>query len=159
METDNFIEDLKDYREVNRKNLSYSVQRLDILVVSLSTTSIVLIVSYLKWLIDSPIDKTLPGILGVVSIIFFAISLLLNFASQFTSYKTHKIELEITKSKLYHMSYFGDYADSEYLELEKKSDFQDKLTQIFSMISRTGLFAGVLTIIFSLAVVFAAYFL
>ena len=159
METDKFIEDLKDYRDVNRKNLSYSVQRLDILVVSLSTTSIVLVVSYLRWLIDSPIDKTLPGILGVVSIIFFAVSLLLNFASQFTSYKSHKIELEITKFKLYKMSYFGNYDEAEYSELEKNSDCHDKLTQVYSTISRIGLFVGVLSIIVSLSVVFVAYFL
>ena len=90
-----YIKRLEKYVESTQKAIDYSVERFDILIISLSTSGLILSIGFVKNVITdfSKIDSTLLKI----SWLLFAVALILNLLSQVTGYYANKFDLEVTK--------------------------------------------------------------
>lgn len=91
-----YIDKLEAHIESTSKIVKYSLERFDILIISLSGGGLVLSISLVKDVIKNfeKVDHTLLKITWV----FFGISLVLNLFSQITSYYANKEEIKISKN-------------------------------------------------------------
>lgn len=81
---------IRDYRDRSFKNAFYSIQRIDLIIISLSTGGIVALLNYLKDVIL--INNEYLSNIFFNSILLFVLTIIFNIASQFTSYKSNEIE-------------------------------------------------------------------
>ncbi|UTD14469.1 hypothetical protein HER15_02830 [Tenacibaculum mesophilum] len=88
-----YLEKLEKHKENSRLSAKYSSDRFDILIISLSTTSLVLSIGFIKDFIkgDSCINLTLIKLAWV----FFAASIISNLVSQITGYFTSIYDIKI----------------------------------------------------------------
>ena len=154
---DDLLEDLNDYLKVCREKFQYAVQRFDILIVSLSVAGIILSFNYTRYLMDEKNISGWPTWIPLLSVILFALSIMSNFASQYTAFYAHRLEIEITKGKIRQVKDIGDYQENDFVEIEKRSDRFDKKTDIYNAISRFCLMLAVMLIIISLLVSAACF--
>jgi len=102
------FEELLKYRELVTQNMSYSIQRIDILIIALCTSGIVLIVSSIK-------PDLTTSIYLIFSLLFFLLSIVVNLTSQFLGYWSNKILMEVYNEKV--IDYKNDpskYNDEDY---------------------------------------------
>jgi len=88
------IRKLEEYAEKTQKAIDYSVERFDILIISLSTSGLVLSIGFVKNIFTdfSKIDTQLLKI----SWLLFTLSLIMNLVSQISGYYANKFDLDIT---------------------------------------------------------------
>jgi hypothetical protein len=91
-----YVEKLEAHIESTDKIAKYSLERFDILIISLAGGGLVVSISLVKDVIKNfdKIDHTLLKITWV----FFGVSLVLNLFSQITSYYANKEEIKISKN-------------------------------------------------------------
>ncbi len=79
------------FRESALNNMFYSMQRIDLIIVSLSSGSIIIILNFLKEVQTLPICTK---VLAFISLILFVLSIIINVLSQFTAHKFHSKEAD-----------------------------------------------------------------
>ena len=94
--TKRFIRNLEDHKEKTTANLKYSIDRFDILIISISSGGLVFSMGFIKDIIQrtQPIDFLLLKI----SWILFGFAIVLNLFSQVTGYYANNFEFKITKN-------------------------------------------------------------
>lgn len=80
------------FRESALNNMFYSMQRIDLIIISLSTGSIIVLLNFLNDEVNSL--SSCVKVFTFLSLLFFALSILINIASQFTAHKLHSKEAE-----------------------------------------------------------------
>jgi len=133
------IEYLKEYIKSAESRAKYSIERFDILIISLSSGGIALSVGFYDKFESVNKNSVFYGCL------FFAISLIINLLSQVTGYYANRNDIK--------------YSKEEIRELEKKQfkkDYQkydcykrifDFLTNLFNGFSLLGLIVGIVFIL------------
>lgn len=88
-----YLDKLEKHKEDSRLSAKYSSDRFDILIISLSTTSLILSIGFIKDFIKG--DECFD--LGLIKLawIAFSISIISNLFSQITGYFTNKYEIKI----------------------------------------------------------------
>lgn len=94
--SDRYIEKLETHIESTKEIVKYSLERFDILIISLSGGGLVLSISLVKDVIKN-FDKIDHALLKLTWI-FFGVSLVLNLFSQITAYYANKEEIKISKN-------------------------------------------------------------
>ena len=91
-----YVEKLESHIESTKAIAKYSLERFDILIISLSGGGLVLSISLVKDVIKNfdKVDHTLLKITWI----FFGISLVLNLFSQITAYYANNEEIKIAKN-------------------------------------------------------------
>ena len=94
--SERFISNLEAHKEKTVANLKYSIDRFDILIISISSGGLVFSMGFIKDIISKmpPVDFLLLKI----SWILFGLAIVLNLLSQVTSYYANTFELKITKN-------------------------------------------------------------
>lgn len=90
-----YIEQLQNYVESIQKAIDYSVERFDILIISLSSSGLVLSVGFVKNIITD--FSNVNPILLKITWLLFTSSLIMNLLSQVTGYYANKYDLKVTK--------------------------------------------------------------
>lgn len=93
---DRYIEKLEGHIEATSKIVKYSLERFDILIISLSGGGLVLSISLVKDVIKN-FDKIDHALLKDTWVLF-GMSLVLNLFSQITAYYANKEEIKISKN-------------------------------------------------------------
>jgi hypothetical protein len=93
---DRYIEKLEGHIEATDKIVKYSLERFDILIISLSGGGLVLSISLVKDVIKN-FDKIDHALLKDTWVLF-GMSLVLNLFSQITAYYANKEEIKISKN-------------------------------------------------------------
>jgi hypothetical protein len=93
-----YINQLQDYVKTTEKAMDYSIERFDILIISLSTSGLILSIGFVKDIIKD-FSKVNPILLKTTWLLF-ACSLIMNLVSQVTGYYAHKFDLKVTKDIL-----------------------------------------------------------
>lgn len=91
-----YIRNLEDHKQKTNENLKYSLDRFDILIISISSGGLVFSMGFVKDLI--PKTPPVNFLLLKVSWILFGLAIVLNLFSQVTGYYANKFELKITKN-------------------------------------------------------------
>lgn len=79
------------FRESALNNMFYSMQRIDLIIVSLSSGSIIIILNFLKEIHCLPMCTK---VFAFISILMYIFAIIINIFSQFTAHKLHSIEAE-----------------------------------------------------------------
>jgi len=91
-----FIKNLEDHKQKTLENLKYSLDRFDILIISISSGGLVFSMGFLKDII--PKTPPVNFLLLKISWILFGLAIVLNLFSQVTGYYANNFELKITKN-------------------------------------------------------------
>ena len=90
-----YIGQLQNYVDSIQKAMDYSIERFDILIISLSTSGLILSIGFVKDIIKD-FTKVNPILLKVTWLLF-ASSLVMNLISQVTGYYANKFDLKVTR--------------------------------------------------------------
>lgn len=141
-----FVKRLEEYIVSCKESAKYSIDRFDILIISLSTGALGFSIAFIK---DFVKDKINPNLLLIkISWIVFAIAIIMNLLSQKTSYYSHILEIKLTKIKIKKLKGKENCSNCEN-RLNFKTNILDSLTTFFNISSLILLIAGIiLTLIF-----------
>lgn len=95
-QNERYIQKLESHIEKTDANLKYSVDRFDILIISISSGGLVFSMGYVKDILTKNIHNDFA--LLKISWVFFGTSIILNLLSQVTSYYANKYEIAISKN-------------------------------------------------------------
>lgn len=89
-----YINKLENYSEKIQKSIDYSVERFDILIISLSTSGLIVSIGFVKDIFKD--FESIDTQLLKASWLLFTLALIMNLISQITGYYAHKYDLDIT---------------------------------------------------------------
>lgn len=93
---ENYIEKLKEHIKCCEDAMKYSMDRFDILIISLSSGALGFSMSFIKDIAKAN-NYSFLGLLKF-SWVLFGLALITNLLSQLTSYFAHKYEMKISKN-------------------------------------------------------------
>lgn len=128
------ISDLKEYLTKAEERVKYSLERFDILVISLSSGGLVLALNLFKNFQDSLINKSFIKF----SWLFFSLALIINLSSQVTGYLANKYDIKGTKNDIYEIEGKKTVGNQKWIDrYQNISDFLTKWFNILSFVSLT----------------------
>ena len=123
---------LKDYISQAEGRVKYSLERLDILIISLSSGGLVLALNLFKNFQDTCIDKNFLKL----SWLFFSLALIINLLSQVTGYLANKYDIIGTRNEINKLEKKDTIGKQKLIErYQNVSDFLTKWFNILSFIS------------------------
>lgn len=137
------IERLEEHKESIKQNIKYSIDRFDILIISLSSGGLVLSTSFAK---DFSANFCCPNFLMLkLGWALFALALVLNLISQVTSYIANNTELLIVEDLIREKK--GKVKKSNQTVLEKKKVRFNSATNWLNIICLFTFVFGVIVVI------------
>ena len=121
------IEDLKEYIKSAESRAKYSIERFDILIISLSSGGIALSVSFFDKFESIDKNNVFYGCL------FFAISLIINLLSQVTGYYANRNDIKYSNEEIRELD--NKKFKKNYHKYDSYKKIFDFLTTLFNGIS------------------------
>lgn len=146
-EINKYIDDLSAWIDERKKDLNYSLEQFDKLIITLSSGSLALSIGFIKDIVK--ITKETDTFFLKLSWYLLAISLISVLISQLTSYFTNKTEINLTIDEIRQLEKHKSYDDSK-MTIRFKRFFvkmSNLLTISFNAISFSGLIAGIISFI------------
>lgn len=138
--------DLNVRKKQSWDGMFYSIQRIDLLVISICGAGIYVCLETIKYLST---NKQECGLLIKLSGALFLIGIILNFLSQQFGYKANEQDYLMCETLLEGGDKISDEEKAEADKFDKKADFFSSLTTWFNYASMTVMFLGlILTLIF-----------
>jgi len=138
-----YIEKLEAHIKTTEGAVTYSLDRFDVLVISLASGGLTLSMGFVKNMFDdfSKVDLTFLKL----SWVLFSISLVVNLLSQVTGYFVNKYEIQISKN-IIRIKREKDPRGNQSIKERYKSIF-DILTHAFNLISLLTLIFGIILMV------------
>ncbi len=137
------IERLTKYAETTQKAIDYSVERFDLLIVSLSSSGLVLSIGFVKDII--PEFSQVNPILLKITWLLFALSLIMNLISQVSGYYANSLDLKITNDIIRTKKGKDSKLDQE--KLDSRMKIINSTTIFLNGASLLSLLTGIITLI------------
>ena len=144
-----YIEQLQTYVETTQKAVDYSVERFDILIISLSTSGLILSIGFVKDIIKD-FSKVDPILLKITWLLF-ASSLIMNLLSQVTGYYANKMDLKVTKDLIR-----TEKGEESKINVNRTECFH-KIFNSFTIVLNAGSLIGLITGIITLIIFISKY--
>lgn len=138
-----YIERLTKYAETTQKAIDYSVERFDILIISLSSSGMVLSIGFVKDII--PDFSQVNPILLKITWLLFALSLILNLLSQVSGYYANSLDLKITNDII--RTKRGKESRINQEKMEGRMHVINSVTMFLNGASLIGLLTGIVTMV------------
>lgn len=125
-----YLNELKEYLISALARAKYSMERFDILIITLSSGGIALSMNFFENY--KTIDKTMV----YNGCVFFALALIINLVSQVTGYNANRYDIKFVREEIRELEkkvYVVDY--DKYDSYKKLFNFLTKLFNIISLIS------------------------
>jgi len=149
----NIMESIKERQKICWDNMSYSLQRIDLLIISISGAGIYFCLEAIKFLIEHKITTHWSiKIAGPT----FIVSIILNVLSQWYGFKGNEQEYLICQTKLDCENNPTEDDQSEIDDYTKKSKFHLKVTNVLNFTSMLTMFLGLLVLVFYFIFIFLA---
>jgi len=117
------LSDLKDYVSQAEERVKYSLERFDILIISLSSGGLVLALNLFKNFQKMSIEKNFLKL----SWLFFSLALIINLLSQVTGYLANKYDIKGTNNEIYEL---------EKKELEGSQKWIDRHQKTWNLLTK-----------------------
>lgn len=134
-----YVASLKDYIATAEGRVKYSLERFDILIISLSSGGLALSASLFENFENA--DKTFINIAWI----FFSSALVINLLSQITGYKANKLDIECTQIIIEEVK--GNVAQGTHKRLDCYKAVFNFLTTLFNILSFICLTTAIILII------------
>jgi predicted membrane channel-forming protein YqfA (hemolysin III family) len=135
--SNHYLNDLIEFEQELKKNRYYTLQRLDVLIILLSTSGIF-------FLTTNSASSQSPYLL-VISIIAFVCAIILNLISQQLAYLTNNKYIEVIKAKIRDLRYNGIVIETDYHLDSKIAKRLNNITEILNHLSLIILITGIIT--------------
>ncbi|WP_281980264.1 hypothetical protein [Tenacibaculum mesophilum] len=126
------MNEIKDRQKLSWEGMFYSIQRIDLLIVSISGAGIYVCLETIKYLSDKYQDISL---LIRISGAFFLFGIIINFFSQVFGYKTNQQDFLMCQSQIEAGKKVSEEEQSQINKYDENSEKYSKLTDIFNYIS------------------------
>ncbi len=134
-----YLKELKAYTIKAETREKYSIERFDILIISLSSGGIALCMSFFENF------KEIDKLQVYNACIYFAVALVINLISQLTGYYANKYDIKYIKEEIRELEK-KDFK-SNYKIYDCYQNIFDKLTKLFNMISLLCFIIGIIFLI------------
>ena len=143
MDKERQIKRWEEHLRSSRQNKFYAVQRIDLLIIAISSTGIFI---SLKAFVADIAHKSYSDyyIFVAEAILFFIASIVYNFISQRTSYLANGFEIKWTIHEIRHLENRDDYNKQIHTSSNKKSKYYNDLTLGFNKLSIWSMYTGIL---------------
>ena len=138
-----FITNLEKHIEKASEHKKYSVDRFDILVISISTTSLVFSIGFVKDFVKDNVDINY-GLLKIAWL-FFTLTIIINLISQINGYYANDYDISVTKNILKEKRGFKMVGKQK--KLMSMCNFFNGTTQILNFVSLICILTGIITLI------------
>jgi len=138
-----FIKNLEKHIDNTNQNLKYSLDRFDILIISLSSGGLIFSMGFVKDILSS--DTEINYILLKISWILFGGSIISNLLSQVTGYFANSLEIKISKNIIRQER--GKSFKGDQNKFEKNHRRYNSLTKYLNGSSLTFLIGAVILLI------------
>ena len=138
-----YISSLDRHIEKATEHKKYSVDRFDILVISISTTSLVFSIGFVKDFVKE--NTHIEYGLLKTAWLFFTATIIVNLISQITGYYANDYDISVTKNILKEKRGFKMIGNQK--KLIERCDFFSTSTQILNLISLMCILTGIITLI------------
>lgn len=135
----NFIDKLESHIEKANSNLKYSIDRFDILIISISSGGLVFSMGFVKDLLSA--KSNIDFFLLKISWILFAFSIVFNLLSQVTGYYANKYDIKVTKNIIRKEK--GKHIIGDQVRLEFIENSMNNLTMTLNATSLFFLISGI----------------
>jgi hypothetical protein len=134
-----YINSLKRYIITADARVKYSLQRFDILIISLSSGGLALSASLYENFKN--VDKNLINIAWI----FFSSALIVNLLSQITGYMANKLDIKCTNILIDEIK--GTEEEGSHKKLDCLKEIYNSLTKVFNILSFLSLTTAIILII------------
>jgi hypothetical protein len=134
-----FLNNLEDHKKRTLENLKYSLDRFDILIISISSGGLIFSMGFIKDILPKTI--LIQYSLLKISWILFGSAIVLNLLSQVTGYYANKFEIKITKNLIRQEREKETIGNQKSFESIKST--MDFFTKLFNGLSLFFLIAGI----------------
>ncbi|NCA84412.1 MAG: hypothetical protein EOM83_02435 [Clostridia bacterium] len=138
-----YIKNLEYHIEGTKANIKYSLDRFDILIISLSSGGLIFSMGFIKDIL--PKDIEINFLLLKISWILFGASIMINLLSQVTGYYANKMEIKISKNIIRQEKKNEMIGNQQHFESMKK--IFNSLTNVFNGLCLFFLIGGVVFLI------------
>ncbi|MBE7646042.1 hypothetical protein [Tenacibaculum finnmarkense] len=135
------ISNLKEYVSKAEERVKYSLERFDILIISLSSGGLILALNLFKNFQNICIDKKFLKL----SWLFFSLALIINLSSQVTGYLANKYDIKGAKNDIYELEKKELVGNQKWID--KYQNLSDFLTKWFNILSFVTLIIGIILLI------------
>lgn len=133
----------KDRQKLSWEGMFYSIQRIDLLIVSICGAGIYVCLETIKYLSDKSQDISL---LVRISGGLFLFGIIVNFLSQIFGYKANQQDFLMCQTEIDAGNKISKSEKEEIDEYDKKSEMFSKLTDRFNYLSMGFMFVGLILI-------------
>lgn len=138
-----YIERLTSYAETTQKAMDYSVERFDVLIITLSSSGMVLSIGFVKDVI--PDFSQVNPLLLKITWLLFALSLIMNLLSQVSGFYANRIDLRITNDLI--RTARGKESKLNREKMDRRMNRFNLATNVLNGGSLIGLIGGIVTLI------------
>lgn len=129
-------------------NMNYGLQRLDLLIISISSGGIYTCLEMIKFLVEHNFCSYTVGTFKYPSILFI-IAIVANLISQYTGYKSNEFDYLMCDEHIYCNGKEKDeVSQSQIDKLDKKSENYNKITNFLNLSSLILLILGLIFLVF-----------
>lgn len=135
----------KDRQKLSWEGMFYSIQRIDLLIVSICGAGIYVCLETIKYLTDKSQDISL---LVRISGGLFLFGIIINFLSQIFGYNANKEDFLMCQAEIDAGDKISEKEKFEIDEFDRKAEKFSKLTDKFNYISMGLMFVGLILIMY-----------
>lgn len=122
---------IENFYDVSSRNAFYSMQRIDLIIIALSTGGIIVLLNFYKFNLENCIENN-PLLLW--SMALFMITIGCNLVGQWLAYKIHIIGTEWAESQMDYLNEDEEVKDQEIKEREIEEEREDRKSETYNII-------------------------
>ncbi|MBS3993069.1 MAG: hypothetical protein KGZ87_05075 [Bacteroidetes bacterium] len=148
------INDMKNTIERQKQSwegMFYSIQRIDLLIISISGAGIYVCLETLKFLTETENDVNL---IIKISAVFFLFAIIVNFLSQIFGYKSNEKDYLMCQTEIESDFKPNEFQQTQIDNYDKISECYSKLTNWFNYSSMLLMFIGLITLMIYFVFIF-----
>ena len=145
------MEDIKERKNLAWQGLFYSIQRIDLLIISISGAGIYLTLEMMKYLTGKHIEISLfIKFAGV----FFVFAIILNFVSQIFGKKSNEFDYLMCLAKIEIEENLDDANKSDIKKYDDLAQKYSNITEYINYFSIVFMFGGLLSLMYYFTFIF-----
>lgn len=145
-----YIASLESYQKGLKEGAAYSIQRIDLLIISVSGAGIYTSFELMKYVATSVYLKCSHieniNVYFKITALFFTISIIINFISQITAYKSKSLKIDASEQEIHDLKN-GNPISGKVAELECLGKLYNKGTIISNRASTIIMLSGLICLI------------
>ena len=135
----------KERQKLSWEGMFYSIQRIDLLIVSISGAGIYVGLETIKYLSENKLDTSL---LVKISSALFLFGIIINFLSQIFGYKANEQDFLMCDAKIKCDDNPNESEKEEINKLDESSEWFSRRTNFLNYISMGFMFAGLMLMMY-----------